>query len=169
MHTTTQRPHIDWDKTVFECLPRRYGSVVDCCRGRSSGCSRPGYGISPLGGGHHESHHRATRTSTGLGKQTLEWHKQNLVCTRTQEKGAVTPQETDPDLWVSRSLRWWRGSVVTCCRVEGAECSSVCIGPFDGGRCYLHYLHHSLASSQITGREHSPTHQQKIGIKIYWA
>ena len=28
-------------------------------------------------------------------------HKQNLVPTRTQEKGAVTPQETDPDLPVS--------------------------------------------------------------------
>ena len=28
-------------------------------------------------------------------------HKQNLVCTRTQEKGAVTPQETDPVLPVS--------------------------------------------------------------------
>ena len=39
--------------------------------------------------------------STGLGKQTLGGHKQNLVCTRTQEKGAVTPQETDPDLPVS--------------------------------------------------------------------
>ena len=38
------------------------------------------------------------RTSTGLGEQTLGGHKQNLVCTRTQEKGAVTPQETDPDL-----------------------------------------------------------------------
>ena len=31
----------------------------------------------------------------------FEGHKQNLVCTRTQEKGAVTPQETDPDLLVS--------------------------------------------------------------------
>ena len=31
----------------------------------------------------------------------FEGHKQNLVCTRTQEKGAVTPQETDPDLPVS--------------------------------------------------------------------
>ena len=47
-----------------------------CSRG--SGGSRPGYDISPLGG-----------------------HKQNLVCTRTQEKGAVTPQETDPDMPVS--------------------------------------------------------------------
>ena len=37
----------------------------------------------------------------GLGKQTLGGYKQNLVCTRTQEKGAVTPQETDQDLPVS--------------------------------------------------------------------
>ena len=34
---------------------------------------------------------------TGLGKQTLGGHKQNFVHTRTQEKGAVTPQETDPE------------------------------------------------------------------------
>ena len=26
-----------------------------------------------------------------------------------------------------------------------------------------------LASGQISGREHSPTHQQKMGLKIYWA
>ena len=31
----------------------------------------------------------------------LEGHKQNLVHTRAQEKGAVTPQETNPDLPVS--------------------------------------------------------------------
>ena len=41
------------------------------------------------------------RTSTGLGKQTLGGHKQNLVRTRTQEKGAVIPQETELDLAVS--------------------------------------------------------------------
>ena len=27
----------------------------------------------------------------------------------------------------------------------------------------------SFASDQTTGREHSPTHQHKIGLKIYWA
>ena len=32
---------------------------------------------------------------------------------------------------------------------------------------YLHYLHHSLASGQTTVRAHSPTHQKKIGLKIY--
>ena len=41
------------------------------------------------------------RTYTGLEKQTIGGHKQNLVCNQTQEKGAVTPRETDPDLPVS--------------------------------------------------------------------
>jgi len=41
-----------------------------------------------------QSHQNLHRT----GETTLGGHKQNLVCTRTQEKGAVTPQETDPDL-----------------------------------------------------------------------
>ena len=35
------------------------------------------------------------RASTGLGKQTLGGHKQIFVSTRTQEKEAVTPQETE--------------------------------------------------------------------------
>ena len=33
----------------------------------------------------------------------------------------------------------------------------------------LHYLHYSLVSGQTAEREHSPSHQQKIGLKIYWA
>ena len=69
---------------------------MDSCGGRVSGCCRPGYGISPLGGGPP----RAARTWKPLGKQTLGGHKQNLVCTRTQEKGAVTTQETDPNLCI---------------------------------------------------------------------
>ena len=43
------------------------------------------------------------------------------------------------------------------------------MGPVEGGRHYLHYLHHSLTSGQTTGREHSPAHQQKIGLMVYWA
>jgi len=35
------------------------------------------------------------------------------------------------------------------------------ISPF-AGRHYHHYPYHSLASGQTTGREQSPTHQQKI-------
>ena len=34
-------------------------------------------------------------------KQTLGGHKQNLVCTRTQEKSTATPQETDRNLPMS--------------------------------------------------------------------
>ena len=33
----------------------------------------------------------------------------------------------------------------------------------------LSSLHHCLVSGQKTGREHSHAHQQKIGLKIYWA
>ena len=67
-----------------------------------------------------KSHDRAARIYTGLGKQTLGGHKQKLVYTRTQDKGEVTPQETDPDLpmsvqeslaevWVSGGLLQGRG------------------------------------------------------------
>ena len=43
--------------------------------------------------------------------ETDSWrHKQNLVGTSTQEKGAVTPEETDPDLpmsvWESLAELW---------------------------------------------------------------
>ena len=36
------------------------------------------------------------RTSTGLGKQALGGHTQSLVHTRTLEKGAASPQESEP-------------------------------------------------------------------------
>ena len=42
----------------------------------------------------------------------------------------------------------------------------VCMGHFERGCNYLHYLHHSLASGQITGKECSPASQQKIVLKI---
>ena len=38
---------------------------------------------------------------TQLGKQTLGGHNQNRVLIRIQEKAAVIPQETDPDLPMS--------------------------------------------------------------------
>ena len=80
----------------------------------------------------------------------------------------MTPQETDPDLPMSIEeslaevrigsgpLQGWGHYVQQCI-----------MGPFEGGHHYLHYLHHSLVSGQTTGREHSPTQQQKIGLKIY--
>ena len=67
--------------------------------------------------------------------------------TRTQEKGAVTPQETDPDLPVSV-----QESLVEV-RVNsglpqgwGTEYKSPGISLFEGGGIYSHYPYHSLAS-----------------------
>ena len=77
--TSTQRPHRGRDRAVSECLLRRCGSAVVRCRGRGSGGSRLGCGISPLGGV-AISH---TRTYTALEKQTLGGRKQSLVCTRS--------------------------------------------------------------------------------------
>ena len=86
--------------------------------------------------------HRAARTYTGLGKQTLGGHKENLVCPRRKEQWPhKTLTQTCP--WVSRSLRQRCGSVA-CCRVGSTECSSVCMGCFEGSCHYLHYLHHSF-------------------------
>ena len=60
----------------------------------------------------------------------------NKTCMH-QEKGAVSPQETESDL------------------------------PVNLQESLLEVWVDSLASGQTTGREYSPTHQQKIGLKIY--
>ena len=52
--------------------------------------------------------------------------------------------------------------MVACCRVGVTDCSSACMGPSEGGRHYLHHLHHSLVSGQTTGREHSPSTENWI-------
>ena len=117
---------------------------------------KPSWRRSPL------THHRAARTYTGLGKQTLGGHKWNLVGTRTQEKGAVTPQETEPDLPMSvqESLaEAW--SAVAWCRVRDTECSSACTGPFEGGH-YLHFLHHSWPQVKQQGGNTAPPINRKL-------
>ena len=85
------------------------------------------------------------------------------MCTRTQEKGAVTPQDTDPDLPMSvqesLAVAWVSSGQL---QVRGTECGNVCMGPFEGGCHYLHYLHCSFTTGQPTEGEH----QQKIGLKI---
>ena len=60
--------------------------------------------------------------------ETDSWRVQkNLVCTRTQEKGILTPKETDPDLLVGVQ----ESPVEACWRVRFTECGSVCMGPFE--------------------------------------
>ena len=107
VHTRTQRPHRDWDRTVFEHLLRRYGSAVDCCGSWGSGCSRPGYGTSlleevPL------PHHRAARTYTGQGNKLLAG-KNRTLCAPGPRKKEQWPHKrlTQTCLKVSRSRRQW--------------------------------------------------------------
>ena len=78
------------------------------------------------------------RTSKGLGKQTLGGHRQKLVCLRTQEKGAVTSQETAGLACESRNLRgamgwqwlpWNQGHWSQ----QSWEPRPVGISPFEGG------------------------------------
>ena len=73
---------------------------MDCCRGKGSGYSRSGYGKALL-------EEVAINPTTELPELTQDWGDRLLeetkrtLCTKTQEKGAVTSQETDPDLPVS--------------------------------------------------------------------
>ena len=104
------------------------------------------------------------------GNRLLEGTNKTLCTPGPRRKAQWSHKRlTQPCLWVSKSLWQRHGSAVACYRVGGTECSSACMGPFKGGSPFLHYLHHSLVSGQTIGREHSPTHQQKIGLKIYWA
>ena len=60
------------------------------------------------------------------GKQTLGGHKQNLVRTRSQEKGAVSPQVSEQELPVSVQESPVEGGLtVACCRARGTEYNSV--------------------------------------------
>ena len=54
--------------------------------------------------------------------------------------------------------------LILCCPILLLSSIFPCIRVFSN-ESVLHYLHHSLG----TGREHSPTHQQKIRLKIYGA
>ena len=71
--TRTQRPHRDWDRTVFECLLRRYQSAVDCWGAGALGAVDLGMAC-PLGGGRQtppQSHQNLHRTG-----ETDSWRAQ---------------------------------------------------------------------------------------------
>ena len=85
-----------------------------CLRGRGTGCSRPGYGIALF-------EEVSINPTIQLPELTQDWGNRRFedtnrtLCNRMQEKGAVTPQETDPDrpgrgqespgeVWVSGGL-----------------------------------------------------------------
>ena len=94
------------------------------------------------------------------------------------------PTHRYPEAWVPYytkattkcSLTWRKNKnyliplqAVACGRVGGTECGSACMGPFEGGRHYLHYLHHSLAPGKQQGGNIAPPSNRKLNLKIYWA
>ena len=70
----------------------------------------------------------------------------------------MTPQETDPDLPVSvqESLAevWVSGGLL--------QGWGHCMGTFEGGLHYLHFLHHSLAPGKQQGGNTAPPINRKL-------
>ena len=66
------------------------------------------------------------------GNRLLEG-KNRTVCTRTQEKGAVIPQETGLDLPMSVQESLGEAWVDGGCKVRETELSNARLGPFEGG------------------------------------
>ena len=113
------------------------------------------------------------RTSTGLGKQTLGGHKENLECTRTQEKGALTPTRDGarfdwecPEVSGRSVSQQWpaTGSEALTITVLGA---SACCHKSFWRRSPLLLTQFDLRPNYTKGTQPHPS--QKIGLKIYWA
>ena len=82
------------------------------------------------------------------GGKTLGGHKQNLVHKVPGEKNSGDPTGDLPvGVRESPEEAW---AVVACCRTGDTACSSTCMGSFEGGHHYLHYLHHSFSSVQFS-------------------
>ena len=152
---------------LFEYLLWRYRSSVACCL-------RQGLWVQQTWLWQKPSWRKSPLTPPIF---TQDWRNRLLEgtkktsCAPEPRRKEQSPHKrlTQTCLWVSKSP-WQRCVlVVACCSVRGTECGSACMRPFEGGRHFLHYLHHSLVSGQTIGREHSHTHQQKIGLQIYWA
>ena len=104
-------------------IPKKFSL---CCEGSRLQIRLPNLEIWQRDWGFEVQKDLITELPQDLGKQRHGGHKQNLASTRTQRKGIVTPQKTEPDLpvriwespaevWVSSSLfqgqwLWQQGS-----------------------------------------------------------
>ena len=118
------------------------------------------------------------RTSTGLREtETLGRHKQNLMCKRTQSKRAGTLQE----IWARpacESLRIFCGGLHQQWPTVGTGGLAAAVLEGTSWRKYVLEVTgsptiepadsriESPQVSQLTGRQHSPTYQQTIGLQI---
>ena len=105
------------------------------------------------------------------GNRILKGTDKTLYTPGPRRKEQWPPQKTDPDLPVcpgisSRSMgQQWiaAGSEAVSTAVSAGDLSKEVAIIF-----ITSTIVDLLASSQATGREYSPNHQQKIGLKIYW-
>ena len=110
------------------------------------------------------------RTSKGLGKQTLGGHRQKPQ--DAGERSSDLTRDSRPCLWVQESP-WCYG--LTVAAMESGALITAVLGAAACGhksiwrRSPLPPLpHHSLASGQTTGREHSSTHPQNYLLVYYY-
>ena len=114
----------------------------------------------------------------GKRDSTLGWHKQNLYPSGPRRK-EQWPQETELDLLARVEGLLWR------CGLAVGHHWGVGPGSSNPGRCLLLWALLETAINpttkpvdskaglpqvkQLTGRKHSSTHEQTIGLKFYWA
>ena len=163
--TKTQRPP-QRARTVFECLLQRYRCAVACRRDRGSGAANLGMAQALLEEVTINPTIKPPELTQDWGNQLLEGTNRTSCAPRHRRKEQQSYKRlTQTYLWYPSVSDGGMGQRWPGAGLGGTECNSAYMGPFEGGCHYLHYLHHSMASCQTTGREHSPAHQQKIGIK----
>ena len=146
----------------------RYRWAVDCRRGRGSGCSRPGYGINPLGGGRHKPPPIELPELTQYWETDSGRHKQNLV-----------PQ--DPGERSSDHTRDWpriaRECPGVCCGGVGWRWPAAGLGSLGAAvdawgilkEVAIIFITSIIVCLQINNREGTqPYSSIENWIKIYW-
>ena len=168
-------PHRATEQTTTNWRTVTSKKFLHCCNSSGPTTDFPTWGSSK---GTENPHRNWTLETSGIWLQdfhgTLETDSWRA---RTKSFAYQDPGERSSDPtrdWARRACDWLSrrsqrrcGGTEACRGVRGTEYTSSGISPFAGGPHHLHCP--CLASGQTTGREHSPTHQQKMGFKIYWA
>ena len=102
------------------------------------------------------------RTSTGLGKQTLRGHKQNLVPGPTRKEQCPHRRVSQTCLWVSRSIQWRHGLTVACCGLRGTEYNSTGRHKSFWRRCPLPLPQFGLRPNNREGTQPCPSTEDWI-------
>ena len=86
------------------------------------------------------------------GDNTQPWHTPFPIWNQSVPCPVLTVASWPAYILLRRQVRW--SGIPISLKIFHLKWK-----PFEGGSHCLHYLHHSLASGQTTGRGHSPAHQ----------